>query len=158
MPTEHRRTDRASKLVNVPPSEIFAALTDQGAVASWLPPKGTTGEIQEFEARVGGQLRMTLRFSGEAAGKGKSTRDSDQIDARFTALEPGRLVRWDVEFESDDPRFAGTMTMGWSLSNRNGATEVEIVAENVPPGIDPEDHQKGLKSSLEQLAACVERR
>lgn len=34
-------------------------------------------------------------------------------------------------------------------------TQVEIRAENVPPGVSPEDHAVGLASSLNNLAAYL---
>jgi hypothetical protein len=46
--------------------------------------------------------------------------------------------------------------MHWSLRREGEATRVSISAENVPGGISPADHQKGLESSLENLAAYLE--
>ena len=61
-----------------------------------------------------------------------------------------------VEFVSDDPAFAGTMTMTWEVAAHPGGTEVTIRATDVPEGISAEDHAAGLSSSLAQLAAYVE--
>jgi len=69
-------------------------------------------------------------------------------------IEDERVVL-EVDFEADDPAFAGTMT--WSLQAAAGGTCVSFVAENVPPGIEPEAHEAGLRSTLEHLAASVER-
>ena len=41
--------------------------------------------------------------------------DSDVVEARFVSLEPGVSVVQEIDFESDDPAFAGTMTMTWDL-------------------------------------------
>ncbi len=71
-------------------------------------------------------------------------------------IEDERVVL-EVDFEADDPAFAGTMTMTWSLQAAAGRTCVSFVAENVPPGIDTEAHEAGLHSTLEHLAASVER-
>jgi hypothetical protein len=61
-----------------------------------------------------------------------------------------------VEFVSEDPAFAGTMTLTWSLSAERGGTRVEIRADDVPAGISAEDHAEGLSSSLANLAAFLE--
>ena len=46
-----------------------------------------------------------------------------------------------VDFDSDDPAFAGTMTMTWSVRPQgDGRTLVEIVVEDVPAGIGAADH------------------
>ena len=60
-------------------------------------------------------------------------------------LDEGRLIVWEVEFESDDPRFSGTMAMHWYLSRKGGGTLVTalfpgtyINANRAADDIDPE--------------------
>jgi glutathione S-transferase len=158
--TGSKRTDRAQHHTSAAAQDVYMALIDRDAVARWMPPDGATSQIHAFEPRVGGDFKMTLRFGGStgSAGQGKSSTDSDDIDARFVALEPGKLVKHEIQFVSDKARFAGTMTMTWELTPRDGGTDITVVAENVPLGIDADDHQKGLHSSLKQLAEFVERR
>ena len=48
-----------------------------------------------------------------------------------------------VDFVSDDPRFAGTMTMTWAVSEAGDGTRVDIRADDVPDGISAEDHAAG---------------
>jgi hypothetical protein len=60
-----------------------------------------------------------------------------------------------VDFISDDPANAGTMTMTWEITAVDAGTRVDIVAEDVPDGIPAEDHAAGLASSLAKLAAYV---
>jgi hypothetical protein len=62
-----------------------------------------------------------------------------------------------VEFVSDDPSYAGTMTMTWEVTAVDTGTRVEIRADDVPDGISAEDHAAGLASSLANLAAYLER-
>ncbi|WP_316174789.1 MULTISPECIES: SRPBCC domain-containing protein [unclassified Bradyrhizobium] len=61
-----------------------------------------------------------------------------------------------IDFVSDRPEFAGTMTMTWSLTPAADGTLVSILAENVPIGIGRTDHELGMASSLENLARFVE--
>jgi uncharacterized protein YndB with AHSA1/START domain len=150
------RTDQQSLRVSAPAGRIYAALVDREAVEAWLPPEGARGEIAEFDPRVGGSFRMTLHFTGNAGGHGKTSKDSDEIDARFTALEPGRLVRQDIRFVSDDPDSAGTMTMSWQLKPDGEETDETVVAENVPKSISAADHEAGLRASLKNLAEFVQ--
>ena len=60
-----------------------------------------------------------------------------------------------MDFVSDDPAFSGTMTMTWEIGAVDAGSHVEFRAEDVPQGISAEDHQAGLTSSLENLAAYV---
>ena len=50
------------------------------------------------------------------------------------------------------------MTMTWAFDSAHGGTTVTVTADNVPSGITKADHDAGLRSSLENLAAFVERR
>jgi hypothetical protein len=61
-----------------------------------------------------------------------------------------------VEFESEDPAFAGEMKMTWTLTAVPGGTNVAIRAENVPEGIGRDDHEAGLRATLANLAAFTE--
>lgn len=63
---------------------------------------------------------------------------------------------WRIGFESEDPAFADAMTTTWTFADVPGGTEVTVVCENVPEAIRPADHETGMKSSLENLAALTE--
>lgn len=150
------RIDEASRLIRASAATIYRALLDAGARSAWLPPAGTTGRVEEFDPIVGGGYRMVLTYDDPDRGTGKSTEDADVVKARFLELEPNARVVEAVDFESDDPAFAGTMTMTWTLTPTAGGTEVAVMAEDVPDGISAEDHRAGMRSSLVNLAAFVE--
>ena len=99
---------------------------------------------------------MVLTYAEPSASRGKSTADSDVVEARFVEIVPGARVVQAVDFISDDPAYAGTMTMTWAVAAADAGTRVDIVAEDVPDGISAEDHAAGLASSLTNLAAYVE--
>jgi uncharacterized protein YndB with AHSA1/START domain len=100
---------------------------------------------------------MTLVFEtpGETGAR-KSSPNADVISGEFLELIPNAAIRQRFTFVSDDPAFAGAMVMTWRLISRDTETEVSISAENVPPGIDPGDHQRGMHSSLANLAKFAE--
>lgn len=101
---------------------------------------------------------MSLVFTDESHGTpGKASAHEDIVEARFVELIPGERVVQVVEFETEDPAFAGAMTMTWSLATVPGGTQVSIVCDDVPPGIRKEDHDAGLHSTLENLATFTER-
>jgi len=134
---------------------VFAALVDPDAVRQWLPPEGMTGRFERYDPRPGGSYRLVLTYVGAAGAPGKATADSDVVEARFVDIVPGVRVVQTVDFVSDDPSFAGTMTMTWEVSAVDGGTRVEIRAEDVPDGISAEDHAVGLASSLANLAVYL---
>lgn len=91
---------------------------------------------------------MILTYADASTSPGK---------ARFVDIVPGVRVVQAVDFVSDDPGFAGTMTMTWEVTAVHSGALVRIRADDVPDGIPAHDHAAGLASSLANLAAYVER-
>lgn len=149
------RTDSVSRVIDAPVPRVYTALVDPQALIEWLPPQGMTGRFDHFDARVGGGYRMTLTYADAPASGGKSDADSDVVEARFVEITANDRVVQAVDFESDDPDFAGTMTMAWSVAEVKAGTRVDLIAEDVPPGISAEDHEAGMTSSLTNLAAYL---
>jgi uncharacterized protein YndB with AHSA1/START domain len=154
--TDPQRIDRASRVVHAAPEAIWRALVDPAALVAWRPPAGMTGSFERFDAREGGTYRMTLAYNDPGSAHGKSSENADIVDGRFAELVPGRRIVELVDFQSDDPAFAGTMKITTSLTPVPGGTEVAIACENVPGGISLEDHQAGMNSTLANLATYIE--
>lgn len=150
------RIDSASRRIAASPEAIYGAFAKADAVEQWLPPSNMTGKMLHFDFRSGGSYRMRLTYREPENALGKTSQGSDEVEVRLIRLEAGRRIEQEVTFESDDPAFAGLMRMGWSFKPENGATVVTVRAENVPRGIRSEDHEVGMNSSLENLAAFVE--
>ena len=150
------RTDRASLLIHADPARVFAALTTAEALVQWLPPKGMRGRFERFDMQDGGSYRLVLTYADASGEPGKTTPDSDASEMRITRFVPGESIVQEVEFESDDPAFRGTMRMEWRLERANEGTTVVFEARDVPVGIRARDHAEGLTSSLSNLAAYLE--
>lgn len=150
------RIDEARLLVRASPEQVYAAFIEPGALARWLPPEGMTGRVERLDARPGGDYRIVLTYLDAKDAPGKSSADEDVVEGAFVEVVPGVRVVADVEFESDDPSFAGTMRMTWEVIACGTGAEVVFRAEDVPAGISAADHVEGLSSSLRNLAAFVE--
>lgn len=137
-------------------SRVFGALVDRAALETWLPPGDMTGRFETFDPRPGGSYRLVLTYANPAESQPKSSEDSDVVDVRYLEIVPDDRVVQAVDFVSDVPEFAGTMTMTWSVREEDDGTYVEIVAEDVPGGISADDHAAALGSSLDNLAKFVE--
>ena len=75
---------------------------------------------------------------------------------RFAELILDRRIVEVVRFQTDDPAYAGEMTVRTLLAPVTEGTEVTIVCENVPRGISAADHAAGIASTLKNLAAYTE--
>lgn len=150
------RSDTASRTISAPPNEIFSALVDADALTIWLPPTGMTGSFEHFDPRPGGTYRLILSHEDDSDSRGKTSGQSDVVEARFVDIVPGVRVVQAIDFVSDDPAYSGTMTMTWELVPEADGTLVEIRADDVPAGISAEDHATGLNSSLANLAEYLE--
>src|SRR6266540_4556159 len=142
------RTDSASRLIAAPPERVYSAFVDREALVAWLPPDGMSGRFERFDPRPGGSYRLVLTYADASASPGKASADSDVVEARFVDLVPGVRVVQAVDFVSDEPEYAGTMTMTWEVATVEAGTRVEIRADNVPDGVSAADHAAGLASSL----------
>ena len=152
-----RRTDSASRVIQASPQTIYKALLDPKAVATWRPPKDMTAEMYEFDARLGGRFRMALTYTAtDESVRGKTSKNLDVVDGQFVELVRDQRVVERVEFESDDPAFAGAMLITTTLTPVSGGTEVTIRCDNVPPGISRRDHEAAMASTLQNLAAFTE--
>ena len=146
----------ASRVILASPRALFRAFIDPEVVATWRAPLGMSMRIFEFDPRTGGGYRMVLSHDDSQSGGGKSSPTSDVVRGRFIVLEPNERIVEAVEFETDNPAFAGTMTLIATLRPVADGTKVTIEAANVPPGIAAEDHRKEMESSLKRLAILLE--
>ena len=93
----------------------------------------------------------------EAGGAGKTSEQGDEVNVRFVKIVPNERIEQAVTFASDDPAFSGEMRIQWILQPMDNGTLVTVRCEDVPVGILAEDHEAGLKSTLNNLAAYAER-
>ena len=147
---------RECRQTAAPPERVYSAFIDPDELMAWLPPIGMSGRFDRFDARPGGSYRLTLTYADASGSPGKATTDSDVVEAHFVDIVPGVRVVQAIDFVSDDPSYAGTMTMTWEVTAVDAGTRVVIRADDVPDGISAEDHAAGLASSLANLAAHVE--
>jgi len=152
------RTDRVARVIAASPTALYVALMDREALETWLPPTGMRGRVEHWDPRPGGGFRMTLTYLDPTGGPGKTSDGTDVVEVAFTALTPPERVVQQAVFASDDPAFAGTMTMTWDLTAVPGGTRVTVTASGVPSGIGRADHEAGMSSSLAHLAGYVEGR
>jgi uncharacterized protein YndB with AHSA1/START domain len=146
---------RISRHVNAPCANVYRALLDPQAVATWMAPVGMTSHVHVFDAREGGLFRISLTYD-EPTGIGKTTARTDTYHGHFVKLVPNEQVVEVMEFETADAVMRGEMMVRFTLTDAGGGTDVLAVHDNVPPGVSPADNETGWQMSLDKLAAFVE--
>src|SRR5690348_10263364 len=73
--------------VNAPRASVYRALLDASAVATWMVPDGMSSHVHTFDAREGGELRISLTYDAPT-GTGKTTAQTDTFHGRFVKLVP----------------------------------------------------------------------
>jgi uncharacterized protein YndB with AHSA1/START domain len=149
-----------SRVIAASPAEVYAALLDPAAVASWKVPDGMSSEVHEWEPRVGGRFRVSLTYDpppgGGEAARGKTSTHTDTYSGRFVELVPGELVAESIEFETDREDLGGEMTVRTILRPVPGGTEVLVDHDGLPEAVDPADNETGTEMALAKLARLFE--
>jgi uncharacterized protein YndB with AHSA1/START domain len=146
-------------MIKAPRKRVYEVILDPSALASWLPPEAMTGRVHISEPREGGKFGMSLIHQDpKHSPGGKTSEDTHTFQGRFAELVPDERIVLLVEFESQDPAFAGEMRISWSLADADVGTEVTVLCENIPEGVRPEDNEAGSRLSLQNLAALLESR
>lgn len=144
---------RTSRHVNAPRANVYGALLDARAVATWMVPMGMTSHVHVFDAREGGLFRISLTYD-EPTGTGKTTAHTDSYHGHFVKLVPNEQVVEVMEFETADAAMRGEMTV--TLTDAGDGTDVLAVHDKLPPGLSPADNETGWRMALDKLAAFVE--
>jgi uncharacterized protein YndB with AHSA1/START domain len=151
-----KSSTRTSKIIAAPREALYRAFLDPTALVQWLPPGEMTGKVHSFDARVGGEYRMSLFYPpSEREHRGKTSSHEDSLTVRFVELAPPKKIVEAVTFHSADPALTGEMTLVATFEAAGRGTEVTIVCTEIPPGIRPEDNEAGCRLSLEQLARYI---
>lgn len=149
-------TTRVHRRILARQSAVYRALLDPADVCRWRFPQGMTCAVHAFDPREGGLFRVSLTY--ETSAPGKTSAHTDTYHGRFERLVPDEEIVEVLEFETADPAMQGAMRITTSLMVAQGGTELVAVHEGVPPGVNPEDNERGWNEALDRLAALVEAR
>ena len=142
--------------IAAPRHDVYAALLDAAAVASWRVPDDMTSLVHEFDPREGGSFRVSLSYT-DATRAGKTSRNTDTYRGRFLELVPDRRVVEAVEFDTGDASMRGEIRITTTLTDAPaGGTEIEMSFEGLPSGVRREDNDEGTRMALARLAALLE--
>lgn len=146
---------RLSRHIRAPRAVVYRALLDAEAVQQWMVPDAMTSQVHSFDAREGGEFRISLTYDTPTTA-GKTRPQTDSFHGRFVKLVPDTEVVQVVEFESYDPTMQGEMTITYVVADTDDGTDLTGLHENLPPGVSPADNELGWAMSIDKLAKLVE--
>jgi uncharacterized protein YndB with AHSA1/START domain len=97
---------RTSRVIRARLEELYAAFLDPTALVDWLAPAEMTGEIHEFDARIGGGYRMSLFYPpDECTFPRQHVRQGGHGQRKVLELTPPRSIVEAVSCATTDPAF-----------------------------------------------------
>jgi len=143
---------RLSRLLRAPRGEVYCALVDPVLLVRWRFPEGVRCEIHEFHVHNGGRLRVSL--TRDAPGQGGPRTES--YHGLFVELRPNEKVVELTELETADASLQGKMLLTIALKDEGEGTRLDLLHQDLPPGLKPEDNALGWTGALDRLAALLE--
>ena len=128
------------------PEKVFRAVTEAGALASWLPPYGFTCTVHNIDAKVGGSYHMS--FTNFSTGNAHS------FGGQYLEIKPNEFLKYTDKF--DDPNLPGEMITTVTLTKVMCGTDIKITQEGLPAAIPAEMCYLGWQDSLDKLKRLVE--
>jgi uncharacterized protein YndB with AHSA1/START domain len=149
---------RVSRTIKASRSAVYKACIEPGVLAQWRAPDNMSAHVHAFDASEGGRFRISLTYKDSLRSPaGTSSEGVDTFQGRFLELLPDEKIVEAIEFESQDPGFAGEMKVTTSFADTDEGTQVTALYEDMPAGIRQEDNRVGTEQSLRKLAALLER-
>ena len=139
-------TVRLHRVLRAKPEKVYRAFLEAEAVARWLPPNGFTCKVDQLDAKVGGEFRMSFRNF--------STGNGHSFGGTYLELVPGERLRYTDKF--DDANLAGEMVTTVTLRAVSCGTELSVLQQGIPDVIPTEMCYLGWQESLDHLARLVE--
>jgi uncharacterized protein YndB with AHSA1/START domain len=139
-------TVRLHRVLRAKPEKVYRAFLEAEAVARWLPPNGFTCKVDQLDAKVGGEFRMSFRNF--------STGNGHSFGGTYLELVPGERLRYTDKF--DDANLPGEMVTTVTLRAVSCGTELSVLQQGIPDVIPTEMCYLGWQESLDHLARLVE--
>ncbi len=133
------------RVLDAPPSLVFAACTEPELLAKWWGPNGFTSPRIDSDLRVGGRYRIAMQPpEGELF----------YLTGEFREVDPPNRVAYTFRWEEPDPDDQETLV---TLSLRELGESTELTLDQGPFATEGryELHHAGWSDGLERLADAL---
>lgn len=137
-----------TRFIRAPRERVFEALVQPRLVAQWMCPRGMKLEVQQLEARAGGQFRVTMR-----------ARDGEQFTAAGTYREVSRPEKLVYTWQWQGEAMPNVETLiSVHLAERSEGTELTMTHTGFPDARLRDSHQQGWGSCVSRLTDMLDPR
>jgi uncharacterized protein YndB with AHSA1/START domain len=136
---------RMTRVLPVPRTDTFRALTDPAQLARWWGPRGFTIPNIDFDPRVGGTYRIAM-LPPEG--------DLFHLSGEFQEVEPPVRLAFTFRWEPPDPNDRETVAT-LSLEDLGSETEVLLIHGKFATAERRAIHEGGWSDSFERLAELL---
>ena len=119
-------------MIAAPLDRAFAPPRLIGSTRSVAAARRNDGDLRAIRSAPRGLVSTGPGLQGRVRLAGEATAEADVVEVRYIDIVPDARVVQAVDFVSDDPAFAGTMTMIWEVTALDGGTRVDITGRGCP--------------------------
>jgi predicted enzyme related to lactoylglutathione lyase/uncharacterized protein YndB with AHSA1/START domain len=139
---EHTTALRVTRLINAPRERIFATWTTPEDILKWFGPETCQVISAKINLRPGGDYHYRVKSEGMG---------EVNLDGLFRQVDrPSKLV-YTWNFSGHPKLDFGESQVTVEFLDRKGATEIQIIHEQLPNEEVKEDHNRGWNGCLDKL-------
>jgi len=130
------------RVINAPPSRVYAAWTDPEQLKQWWGPKEVKTRNFSADARVGGKYRWDLiNQEGEEMS----------VFGEYRELVPDKRIVFTWKWDDDEAWEAKNSVVTIELSECDGGTELKLTHVQLPSEASRDRHNEGWNSVLDRF-------
>ena len=130
------------RVINAPPSRVYAAWTDPVQLKQWWGPKEVKTRNFSADARVGGKYRWDLiNQEGEEMS----------VFGEYRELVPDKRIVFTWKWDDDEAWEAKNSVVTIELSECDGGTELKLTHVQLPSEASRDRHNEGWNSVLDRF-------
>ena len=139
---------RLERVLPAPPALVFRMNTEPELFTQWFGPRSFSAKAIDFDVRVGGAYRVTLR---------PPDADAFVLFGEFREVDPSTRLAYTFRYEAPDPDDRDTVVR-LSFADRGEATALTVEHGPFLTEARRALHEQGWTDSLDRLEEVLERR
>ncbi len=148
MSAPERFTLQMARFIRAPRDKVFAAMTTEAGLASWMGPRGMRVSAAQATAEPGGAWQVEMQG-----------RDGSLfvVGGRFTELQSPSSLAYTWQWKGENNPMPGVETLvEIELRDKDGGTELRMTHSGFPAAAARDGHHQGWSSSFNRLSDALD--